>query len=144
MNGQKGKMGNLKGQIAIEYLILAGFVTFILIGMLAVAFMYSNTIKDRIRLIQIENFANKVISTSESVFYSGSPSKATISIYLPEGVNQIEILENNLIVTAETSNGLTKTAFPSKVPISGNLNSAQGIKNIKVIAEQDRAVISPV
>lgn len=132
-----------KSQVSIEYIIVVGFVTVILIGILGIAFFYSGTIKDNIKIAQVTNFANKLTSTAESVFYAGKPSKATITSYLPDGVKQIDILENTLFFTIQTNSGITKISFTSSVPISGNLNSGQGVKKIKIVAEEDRAVISP-
>ncbi len=133
-----------KSQISIEYLIIIGFVTFILISILGVAFYYSGGIKDKIRVVQLNNFANKIISTSESVYYYGRPSKATISVYLPENVREITISENNLFITSQTSSGLEKTSFTSKVPIEGTLSINSGIKKIEIVAEEDKATIGLV
>ena len=136
-------MKKTKGQISVEYLVIVGFITFIVIGILGIGLVYSESIKDRIKISQMSNYANKVISTSESVFYSGEPSKSTISVYLPEGIKEIEIIENNLIISIQTSSGITKTSFSSNVPISGTLSTSFGIKKIQIVAEEDMAVISP-
>lgn len=133
-----------KGQISIEYIILVGFITFIIIGTLGIAFFYSGSIKDRIKAIQINNFANKIISTAESVYYYGEPSKATISLYLPEGVKEIEFYERNLLVTIQTSSGLEKIAFSSKVALEGTISIFFGIKNIELSAQGDKIIIRQV
>ena len=136
-------MKKTKGQISVEYLVIVGFITFIVIGILGIGLVYSESIKDRIKISQMSNYANKVISTSESVFYSGEPSKSTISVYLPEGIKGIEIIENNLIMSIQTSSGITKTSFSSNVPISGTLSPSFGIKKIQIVAEEDMVVIGP-
>ncbi len=133
-----------KAQVSIEYLIIVGFVVAVLIGILAIAFFYSGTIKDRIKMTQINNFANKIISTSESVFYAGEPSRATISAYLPENVKEIEIIENSLVLTFQASSGLNKVSFLSQVPISGAIDSNPGLKKIRAVAEETQVVISQV
>ncbi len=131
-----------KGQIGIEYLIIIGFVTFVILGIMGVAFFYSGNINDRIRLSQINTFANKVISASESVFYSGTPSKSTISAYLPDGVNEVEIIDNSIVFTVQTSSGINRVSFSSNVPISGAITSSPGLKKLQIVAEQDIVVIS--
>ncbi|MFA5174470.1 MAG: hypothetical protein WC438_04790 [Candidatus Pacearchaeota archaeon] len=137
-------MINKKSQVSIEYIIIMGFVTIVIIGLLGIAFVYSGSIKDRLKMTQINNFGNKIISTAESVFYYGEPSKATISVYLPENVEQIEISENTLFITYQGSSGIDKIAFSSEVPIEGTLNSISGVKKIEIIAEESRATISQV
>lgn len=137
-------MLNYKSQASIEYLIVIGFVTFVLIGILGVALYYSGTIKDRIQSLQINNCAGNIIDSAESVYYSGSPSKTTIQCYLPENVKSIDISENSLFVSYQTSSGISKTAFSSNVPLSGNITVFSGLRKISITAETDSALISLV
>ena len=136
-------MNSKKSQISIEYLIIIGFVTFVIIGILGVAFFYSGTITDRIKMNQIDGFAEKIISSSESVFYSGSPSKLTISAYLPEGVEEIEVQPESILFTVQTNSGINKISFSSKVPLAGNIPNSPGVKRIKLEATVSALVISP-
>ena len=133
---------NKKSQAGIEYLIIIGFVTFIVITILGIALYYSSGIKDRIKIIQMSSCANEIISSAESVFYQGNPSKATILCYLPENINQIDIIENSLIFTYQSGSGISKTSFSSKVPISGSLPAFFGTRKIKIFAEEGSASIS--
>jgi len=135
-------MKNRKSQISIEYVIIVGFTTFILIGVLSLALIYSGTIKDRIKLVQVNNFANKILSTSESVFYYGEPSKATVSVVLPKGVINITILGNTLYIETQTSSGIEKNGFVSNVPITGDITTSPGIKKLVFTAEETSVSIS--
>ncbi len=137
-------MKNKRGQISLEYLILVGFVTFVIIVTLAVAFFYSSSISDRIKASQINSFAEKVISTSEKVYYQGEPTKATISAYLPDGVQEISFYQNNMFITLQTSSGIEKISITSDVPVEGNLSSGMGIKKIEIRAEEERVVIRQI
>jgi hypothetical protein len=139
---KRGKCNN--SQVSVEYIIIMGFVTFTLIGIMSIGFIYSNAINDRIRIIQLYNCADKILSTSESVFYMGAPSKSTITCYFPENIENIEILENTIFFSIRTSSGISKMAFSSNVPISGTLNHEQGIKRIQVEAETSQSLISLV
>jgi len=141
---------NKKSQISFEYMIIVGFITFIIVAVMGVALFYSGSIRDRIRLTQVTNCANKIISTAESVFYAGKPSRATITCYLPDNVVDIEVdeSEQSLIISIQTYSGVSVTAFTSNVPISGAVQSETstkiaGVKKIKIEAEDDRAFISP-
>lgn len=126
-----------RGQISIEYLVVVGFVVFLVISILGFAFFYSSNIRDRIRVNQATGFANKLISASESVYYSGEPSKITIRTYLPSGVKNIDVLDDSLIIGIITNSGLTTMAFSSNVPINGSISVAEGVKNIEVVAKED-------
>ena len=133
-----------KAQISIEYLILMSFITFIIIGILGIAFFYGGCIRDKIKLTQMNNFANKIISTAESVFYAGEPSRATITAYLPENVKEIEINEgeDSLVISMQLDSGLTKRAFQSSVPISGTITITQGLKRLVIIAGETEVSIN--
>jgi len=144
------KRGHLRSnkcaQTSIEYLIIVSFITLIIIGILGVAFFYSNSIRDRIKILQMENFANKIISTAESVSYSGDPSKATIDVYLPEGVESISIHEgeNLLIISLQTNSGTTTNAYSSNVEISGSITPSFGLKKIQIEAQANNVVITQI
>jgi len=100
-----------KGQISVEYLVVVGFVTFLVIGVLGVAVYYSAQLRDSIKFYQLENYAEKIVSGAESVFYSGEPSRVTITAYLPAGVQSVEIIEDQIVVSISTANGVAKSAY---------------------------------
>jgi uncharacterized protein (UPF0333 family) len=131
-----------KGQISVEYMIVAGFVIFLVVCILSIAFFYSNSIRDGIRVYNLNNFGNKVTSSAESVFYAGYPSQATITAYLPEGVQSVIIQDNSIVANISTSSGVATIAYESEVPISGSITATGGIKTIKLTAETDKVSIS--
>ncbi len=131
-----------RGQISTEYLIVVGFVTFLVLGILGVAFFYTSVTNDQIKVSQVSNFANKIISSAESVFYAGEPSKLTLTGYLPIGITRFEILSGEIVVSITTSSGLTTMSFTSNVPLSGNISHIDGVKRIEVLAQQNEVLIS--
>jgi len=136
-----------KAQVSIEYLLIVGFITFIIMGILGVAFVYSASINDRIKIIQMNNFANKIISSAESVSYAGDPSKTTITAYLPEGVESIliyEAPENLLVISLQSPSGTSTTAYSSNVDISGTLTISSGLKKIEIKAESGVTKINQI
>ncbi len=126
-----------RGQISAEYMIVVSFVAFIVIVMLGIAILYSTNIQETIKGNQIENFANKIISSSENVFYSGEPSRITITAYLPSGVDSINVLSSDLVFNITTKSGNSVRAFESQVPLNGTLSSSEGVKRIQLVAESD-------
>ncbi len=130
----------------MELLILMGFLTFVIIGILGIGYVYSNTINDRIRSNQINDFATKITSTSETVFYAGEPSKLTISAHLPSNVQDIQLIDNAIVITYNLASGQNKAAYPSNVPLaedpSSQITTVSGIKNIVIVANQTHAIIS--
>mgnify|MGYP001558229136 CR=1 FL=1 len=123
-------------------MIIIGFVTLAVISVLALAYFYSDSIKDKIRLTHIERFTSQLINSAESVFFSGEPSEATIRLYLPEGVKSIEINSTYVIITARTTSGENKRAFKSSVPLQGVISPGEGIKKLLIQAKDDYVLIS--
>jgi hypothetical protein len=128
----------------MEYLIVIGFVTFVILGILGIAFIYTNNSKDKLLITQANNFANKIIVTAESVYYAGKPSKATISVYLPEEVEGISIENDEIVLNLTTSTGKNVMGFPSNVPLSdtSSITSTEGIKKLEIRAEEDNVIIN--
>ena len=98
-----------RAQIGVEYMIIVGFVTFAIMSVLVLAIFYSGQIKDSIKLNEVENFVAQLISSAESVFFAGEPSKTTVRLYLPEGVESLEITPeylnfNNSFLIYENNN----------------------------------------
>ena len=126
-----------RGQISFEYLIVVSFVVFIVLIILSVALYYITNSRDQIKINQLVTFSNKVISSAESVYYAGEPSKITITAYLPEGVQSIQIQENSLFFEILTSTGSTAIAFPSNVPLDTTLDItfSEGLKRLTISAD---------
>lgn len=133
----------VKGQVSIEYLILIGFVTFGIISVIVIALFYSAAVKDDIRDNQISVLGNKIISESERVFYAGAPSKRTIYIYIPDGVQALEIKDKSLIVNYTGRAGIISVKeFSSNVNVTGSIPTSPGLKKLIITAQDDKTQIS--
>ena len=126
-----------KAQVGMEYLLMIGFIIFVVMGILGVALIYTEGIKRDLGIDQIGNLASKITSTAETVFYSGEPSKATISGYLPEAVTNITIADNRIYFTISTTTGPTIISYKSEVPITGTIDTSEGYKKIIIKAEDN-------
>ena len=138
----KDKLWNNKSQAGIEYMILLGFVTFAVISILIMAYFYSDQIRDRLRLNQVESFASQLVNSAESVFFAGEPSKTTVRLYLPDGIKSIEIVSDAIIINTHLSSGDNLRAFDSNVPLQGTISISEGIKKLSVEAKEDYVLIS--
>ena len=130
-----------KGQISTEYLIVVSFVVFLVLGVLGTAFFYASGARDAIKNAQIEKFAEKLISSAETVFFAGEPSKKRFIGYLPSGVNSIQLNDKDVIINYTTSSGDNFIAFRSDVVIEGAINPTSGIKKFELQAQLDKVVI---
>ena len=131
-----------RGQIGMEYLMVMGFLTFVLLAVLGTAYFHSNNIKDMIRARQVNVFGEEIVSSCEEVFYSGEPSKVTISLNIPEGIEDINITSEGVIIAYYLSSGRNKLLFESDVPLSGDLDETSGLRKITLTAREDDISVS--
>ena len=135
-------MKERRGQIGTEYLVIIGFVIFVIISVLGLSLIYASDIKDVIRINEVEQFSEKIVTSAEKVFFAGEPSKIEITAYLPEGVTDITISGKELVVTVETSTGTNVMLFPSKVNLDGEIPVTSGVKIIKLEAGYNDVLIT--
>lgn len=133
-----------RAQVSFEYLIIMGFITFVIVAVLGLAVYYSGNIRDRIITNQLNNCANKIVSTAESVFYLGEPSKSTITCYLPDGVKNVTIFSDSVYFEIQTSSGVNKIYFDSNVPLEGEFVFTEGVRKIELRAASDRVIVTQV
>lgn len=135
-------MNKKRGQVGIEYVTIMGFVVFILVTTISISYLYSSSVSDRIKTNQQVNCVNKIISATESIYYAGYPSKATINCYFPDNLNNLSIVDDSFQVESHISTGLIKNSFASNVPINGSINYAPGLRSIIITAYNDKVEIS--
>lgn len=139
-----------RGQISTEYLIVLGFIAFMIMSILGVAFFYMNSARDQIKSSQITSFANKILSNSRSVFYAGEPSQVVINAYLPDGVEDIWVFEEAgaediLVFNVSNEGGGSVTGFSSDVNLNiVSLSISEGVKRIRISAFDDEVRIEEI
>lgn len=131
-----------KAQVSMEHLLLVGFVTFVLVSLLGIAYLYSSQIKDQIRVNQVDKIGKKIRDNVENVYYMGEPSKTTIRAYMPEGVRSITVYSNEIIFIVATSSGDSMLSYRSEVTMDGNISHLYGFKEIEVKAEEGYVQLS--
>lgn len=131
-----------RAQISTEYLIIVGFVVFLVISVLGVALFYTSGSQDQIRFSTLEQFANTIVTNAEEVYYAGEPSLRTVDVYMPQGVTSVSVETNALVFNISSGSGLNVVSFPSDVPLGGSISSSEGLKRLKIVAQPTRSYIS--
>lgn len=137
-------MANKKeGQIAIEYLMVMGFVLLV-IGALIVVYIQHQTEQNiQVNTEQAYSIARTIVDAAEEVYYLGEPSKRTIKVNMPDGITSIDIADNVLIFYARSYGGeLTTIEKPSEAPLTGSLSSGPGLREIQVTATSEGVCIA--
>tara|TARA_Y100000310_G_C20698491_1_gene827467 strand:+ start:1667 stop:2269 length:603 start_codon:yes stop_codon:yes gene_type:complete len=134
---------NKLAQIALEYMMITGIISIIVIPTTFLFFSYASESVERIDKAQIDKFATEVITTAETVSYLGSPSRIVIKEQLPSSVESISVNQDPasgkyfLNIDVRTREGVFNLSYPTEANIKGLFEAedvAAGIKMVRVEA----------
>ena len=125
----------LKSQVSVEYMLIIGFATLMTIPLLIIYYSYSFSSSESVALNQALQIARRIVDSSETVYYLGSPSQTTLKFNFPDGIAATNISGREVVFKMETRNGLTDVVQVSSINITGNLPTSQGVHIITIKAE---------
>ncbi len=139
-------MHRKSAQASMEYLMIAGLVAFAIIPTTFLFYSYASSSAQEIDQAQIEKFGRDVVSTAETIYYLGAPSRIVLEERLPKGVQGISVVQDPvsgtylLAIAATSESGIVNFTFPTNVNIRGffrNDDINPGQKNIWIAAQKD-------
>ena len=133
---------SLKSQISLEYMLIIGFATIMIIPLLVIYYNYSSETSESVTAGQSLQIARKIIDASESVYYLGKPSQTTLKLNFPNNIKLINISNYEVVFKIQTKNGLVEVVQISSVNITGNLPTSQGIHILTIKAEDKHVQVT--
>ncbi len=101
--------------------------------------------KEEIRISNAISAARHIIDAANIVNTQGKPSQITLnSVYIPEGVESINISGKTLLIRVWIAGGIGDIPVMSKADLQGSISSTQGLKRIRVKAEDNYVNITEV
>lgn len=125
----------LKSQISIEYTLIIGFTTIMIIPLVIIYHKYSSDASESVASSQALQIARKIIDASESVYYLGKPSQTTLKLNFPSNIELINLTNYEVVFKIKTKSGTAEIVQVSSVNITGSLPTSQGIHIVTVKAE---------
>ena len=125
----------LKSQVSVEYMLVIGFITLLILPLLLVYYTYSSDTSNSVATSQALVIARNIVDASESVYYLGKPSQTTLKLNFPEGISSTSLSDYEVVFKMKTTNGVTDIVQVSSVNMSGSLPISQGLHVITVKAE---------
>jgi hypothetical protein len=125
-----------RGQISLEYMAVVSITTAIAIALLALSNYYSKETEITLNTNQIDLVGKEIVDTAESIYYYGEPSKTTIKVYIPDGINSIDVGPDELSFKVRTKAGETEMFYPSSVTLQGNISTSYGFHYISIEAKE--------
>ena len=130
-----------RGQLSIEYLTLVGFTLAIIAVLILVQFQNNEEQNVLVVSSQVDKIARTLVDAADEVYFLGAPARTTIKLYMPHQVKSIDLFPNALVVTIGTAQGISEIDRYSAVNLTGNISPNQGIKHIKVMAQEGRVCL---
>jgi len=125
----------------MEYLMTVALISIVVIPTAFLFYNYASDSAEEIDQAQIDKFGREVLSTAETVYYLGQPSRIVIEERLPANVEGIGILQDSstgtyvLSIDVRTRSGIVNFTYPTQVNIAGSFGAedvSEGIKNVRI------------
>jgi len=126
------KMGWIKGQVAMEYVIIISFILVVTVPLLFISYTHSQDINELITSNQVDKISKKIIDSAEYVYYIGPSSKTTLKVYMPKNIENISIKNNEIVFSMHTSQGTDEIVRYTSINITGELMISQGLRYIEI------------
>ena len=144
-----------KSQASMEYLLVAGMITLVILPSIYIFYSYSHRSNEEIAQGQVNRFGTQIIDAAEKVYYLGGPSKTTLDLTMPKGIRNMEIWCNQELVFFLADG--SEIAFKSRVNITTNITAddasgkrcynftkkdySPGLKSVIVEAKGDNVLV---
>ena len=126
----------MRGQAAIEYLIMFSIV----LAILAVLTYYAQDMTSRNSSDIISSNAviavNKISEAADIVYTQGEPSQITLSVYVPENLQSVDFHNNFIIMKVRVGSGISDVFAMSKANFTADshISPDSGTRKIRVRA----------
>jgi uncharacterized protein (UPF0333 family) len=128
------KTAQKKAQIAMEYLMIMGFVLAALSPLIVVYYVYTQGSTEELTASQLSKIAKEVVDSAEEVYYLGEPSQISMRVYVPGKLEGAQISGKQFVLLLQTQNGPAEIVETSAVNISGSFPLSEGIYTLTVRA----------
>ena len=133
---------HVKAQVSLEFMMIVGVALLMTLPLILIFYRQSENINSEIGASQLDKVASEIRDAADEVYYLGSPSKKTVTVYMPEGVNNISITNNTIIFTVEAPGSDYELVKWSVTTLNGSLQTYPGIHHISVEAYDNYVQIS--
>jgi hypothetical protein len=135
----------MRGQAAFEYLMIFSIVVTLITALVMYAGTITDSNQEELRMANVVTVANNIVESANIVSTQGKPSQITLdSVYMPEGIESINITGNSVWIKVRISSGVNDIFVTSKTNLNGTISTSQGIKKIRIRAEDNYVNITEV
>ena len=127
-----------KGQISLEQLLIAALGIAFITVIFYFSVSYSN---DSIRVSQAQDSVNKLSKSADYVYSLGPGTKDRVTVFLPEGIEELNISEDRIYMRVSLSSGTTDVYAHSSAILIGDIIGNAGPREISILATESGKVM---
>ena len=131
----------MRAQVAVEYMILIGFVLMILIPFTLYSYDLSLRYSEEKAIRDARDSVEKLGQLSDWICSQGPPAKVVTQIYIPNRIETIEIHDRIINFKLRVSSGVSDVYYITTCNVSGTLPLTEGYINAELEARGDGVVI---
>jgi uncharacterized protein (UPF0333 family) len=121
-----------RGQVSMEYLVIFGFAFMLTIPLLAIYVFQGSNFQEDIATAQTEKAAEELSQAIKEVYYAGPPSRKTISVTLPKGIQNITFDNTSFTINLQPATKNIPIFTETYIPLNGSLQTGEGLHVIRV------------
>jgi len=132
----------IKGQVSIEFIMVVGFALMMTLPLIVIFFRQSESLQTEITGSQVDKVASEIRDAADEVYYLGSPSRKSLTLYFPDDVTNVTLLDNKIIFWVDSADGDYEIVKWAVVNLSGSIQSFGGIHRISVESKDSYVLVS--
>ena len=118
----------------MEFLLVMGFAFLMTIPLLVIFYQQSETLDTDITASQVDKVASEIRDAADEVYYLGTPSKKTLTLYMPDGIQNVSLRNNSMIFLVDSAGGDFELVKWTVANLTGSIDARRGIHRISVEA----------
>lgn len=118
-----------KGQVSIEYMMVAGLLLLVIIPLLAYSFI---EVQRSIQLSHAENVVNTLSNAADTIYSLGPGSKKYVDVIMPGGITQTLVNDTEISMKIRIFGGESDFFADTKPIVIGSIPTEKGQRRIAV------------
>lgn len=132
----------MKAQVALEYLVIVSVALLILVPLVLYANQMFLGYKENTRISLAKNAVKKIGEHADWVYSQGRPARNEIQVYMPDGIEEASLENNEILLKIKTSAGTSDIFYRTVSPLNGSIPYNSGYYIISLVAFQNYVNIS--
>jgi len=134
----------MKAQSASEFLIIVSVALTILIPLILLVNQSLMGYKDDTKISLAKEAVKKLGNNADWVFSQGPPAKVTVEVYIPDDVESVSLINNEILYKVRTSAGISDVYYDTVPELGGALPEKSGYYFVSLTSFSNYVNISVV